>query len=86
MRGGNILNRVGTDFWPNALFDTREGAIRDVSPAGSIGAAPTINYKDMVTPGGVMQYVEVDAGKHRQVAGWHDSRKRPRLVGSVDGP
>jgi hypothetical protein len=60
---GNILNTGTNDFWPNTLFDTREGAIRDVSPAGSIGAgATTVNYNKMVTPGGVMHYVELDAG------------------------
>jgi Tfp pilus assembly protein PilX len=46
------------DYWPNALFDTREGTVRDVSPAGNLGG---INYSQMVTLGGVMQYVEVDA-------------------------
>ncbi len=46
------------DYWPNALFDTREGTVRDVSPTGSLGG---INYSQMVTLGGVMQYVEVDA-------------------------
>ncbi len=67
--GGNIAifpAIQGKDFWPNALFDTREGAIRDSSPGGSIGA-PAINYNQMVTPGGVMQYVEVDAGN---IAKW----------------
>ncbi len=50
------------DYWPNALFDTREGTIRDTTPAGSLGAgANLINYSQMVTVGGVMQYVEVDA-------------------------
>jgi hypothetical protein len=46
------------DYWPNALFDTREGTLRDVSPTGTLGA---INYSSMVTVGGVMQYIEVDA-------------------------
>ena len=46
------------DYWPNALFDTREGTLRDVSPTGSLGG---INYSQMVTLGGVMQYVELDA-------------------------
>ncbi len=47
------------DYWPNSLFDTREGTIRDLSPTGTLGA---INYSQMITLGGVMQYVEVDAG------------------------
>ena len=69
-----ILNTAPNDFWPNVLFDTREGTLRDVSPGGSIGAAPTINYSQMVTPGGVMHYVEVDAGN---VAKW--------LAGTIPG-
>jgi hypothetical protein len=60
--GGNIAYTAGNDFWPMVLFDTREGTLRDASPAGSIGAgANTINYSQMVTPGGVMHYVEIDA-------------------------
>ncbi len=50
------------DYWPNALFDTREGNSRDIIPAGSMGAgANVINYSQMVTLGGVMQYIELDA-------------------------
>jgi len=40
------------DFWPNALFDTREGTRRDVIPTGAYGSR--------VTLGGVMNYVELD--------------------------
>ncbi|MGB2591577.1 MAG: hypothetical protein WBG02_16725 [Candidatus Acidiferrum sp.] len=46
------------DYWPNTIFDTREGNARDVIPAGSLGG---INYSQMVTLGGVMQYIELDA-------------------------
>jgi len=46
------------DYWPNALFDVREGTVRDVSPTGSLAG---INYSSMVTLGGVMDYIEVDA-------------------------
>jgi Tfp pilus assembly protein PilX len=46
------------DYWPNMLFDPREGNSRDVVPAGSLGS---INYSSMVTMGGVMQYIEIDA-------------------------
>jgi Tfp pilus assembly protein PilX len=56
------------DYWPNALFDTREGTVRDLSPTGSLGA-PAINYSQMVTLGGVMQYVEVDAQNLAQYLG-----------------
>ncbi len=65
---GNIVYTAGNDFWPMVLFDTREGTLRDTSPAGSIGAgANTINYSQMVTPGGVMHYVEIDA---RNLSKW----------------
>jgi len=42
------------DFWPNSLFDTREGTLRDISMDGSAAnpPRPTLN--------GIMQYVEVD--------------------------
>jgi Tfp pilus assembly protein PilX len=54
------------DYWPNALFDTREGTVRDLSPGGNLGG---INYKQMVTLGGVMQYVELDAQNLAQYLG-----------------
>jgi hypothetical protein len=38
------------DYWPNALFDTREGLLRDVDPNDG---RPTL--------GGLMNYVELDA-------------------------
>ncbi|MGC2531080.1 MAG: hypothetical protein WA639_25315, partial [Candidatus Acidiferrum sp.] len=46
------------DYWPNALFDTREGNARDITPGGNLGG---INYSQMVTLGGTMQYIELDA-------------------------
>jgi Tfp pilus assembly protein PilX len=60
---GAYINGVGqpgvpADYWPNALFDTREGTLRDVQPAGQLG---TTFYSQMVTLGGVMQYIELDA-------------------------
>jgi Tfp pilus assembly protein PilX len=53
-----IYPQYPADYWPNALFDTREGTLRDINPTGTLGG---INYSQMVTLGGVMQYVEVDA-------------------------
>ncbi|HKW57968.1 MAG TPA: hypothetical protein VJN42_11490 [Candidatus Acidoferrum sp.] len=52
---------VPADYWPNVLFDTREGTLRDVSPSTTAGIGG-INYSQMVTFGGVMQYIELDAG------------------------
>ena len=53
-----VLATAPTDFWPSALFDTRQGTLRDASPAGSLG---TINYSKMPTLGGLMNYIELDA-------------------------
>jgi hypothetical protein len=41
-----------TDFWPNTLFDAREGTLRDVTPASPYNSEPTLN--------GTMHYVEID--------------------------
>jgi hypothetical protein len=44
---------VATDYWPNALFDTREGNFRDTCPSGNCSSTtPMLN--------GVMGYVELD--------------------------
>src|SRR5262249_33456137 len=52
-----------TDFWPNALFDTREGTLRDVAVGGTLGTIGATNYtySSMVSLNGVMNYIEVDA-------------------------
>jgi Tfp pilus assembly protein PilX len=52
------LQANATDFWPNALFDTREGLLRDASPAGNLGA---IQFQAMPSLAGVMNYIELDA-------------------------
>lgn len=62
--GGKVTSwpTQATDFWPNALFDTREGTLRDIQPTATLGAGNTaISYKQMIPLGGVMQYVEIDA-------------------------
>jgi hypothetical protein len=41
-----------SDFWPNVLFDTREGYNRQTAPAGA--------FVSLVTLGGTMNYVELD--------------------------
>jgi hypothetical protein len=57
---GNVTNApsLPADYWPNALFDTREGTLRDAQPSGTLGG---IYYSQMITLGGVMQYIELDA-------------------------
>lgn len=49
-----VAGLTPTDFWPNALFDTREGTLRDNTPATAYQKIPTLN--------GVMNYIEIDAG------------------------
>jgi hypothetical protein len=52
------------DYWPNSLFDTREGTLRDNVPSNTTGigaGASQITYSAMVPLAGVMQYVEIDA-------------------------
>jgi hypothetical protein len=41
------------DFWPNVLFDTREGTLRDTAMNTANPALPTLN--------GAMHYIELDA-------------------------
>lgn len=49
----------GTDYWPNVLFDTREGTLRDTGPTGTNTGNPTI--------AGAMYYVELDVAN---LAAW----------------
>ena len=48
-----------SDFWPNTLFDTREGTLRDSPMSSSNPALPTLN--------GTMHYIEVDG---KNLASW----------------
>jgi Tfp pilus assembly protein PilX len=50
---GNTWLPQPYDFWPNTLFDTREGTLRDTAMNLVNPARPTLN--------GVMHYIEVDA-------------------------
>ena len=45
---------AGTDYWPNALFDTREGNFRDFVPSSPYDTYPMLN--------GVIDYTELDIG------------------------
>ncbi len=55
-----IAPNLPGDYWPNVLFDAREGTLRDLTIAGSISPGP-INYSQMVPLNGVMGYIELDA-------------------------
>jgi hypothetical protein len=53
------------DYWPNMLFDTREGNLRDLEPPSTTvtdlgGTKGTFAYYQMPTAGGVMNYTELD--------------------------
>lgn len=71
------------DYWPNTLFDVREGTLRDVSPTGSLGG---INYSSMVTLGGVMQYVELDAKNLAAYLGGVLPGSGPQAKDPINGP
>jgi hypothetical protein len=49
---GAIVPTLPTDYWPNAIFDTREGWSRLTTPTGGLA--------NSVTLGGTMDYVELD--------------------------
>jgi len=48
-----------SDFWPNELFDTREGYNRE--------SAPTAPFNTRITLGGTMNYIELDV---KNLAAW----------------
>lgn len=53
------------DYWPNMLFDTREGNFRDLEPSTTTvtdlgGTAGTFAYYEMPMVGGVINYTELD--------------------------
>ena len=53
---GATAGLLGTDVWPNVLYDTREGVSRDSAPPIQGALSPNGN----LTAGGVMNYVELD--------------------------
>jgi len=65
-----------TNYWPNVLFDTRQGAIRDVCPNGS----NPCNYP-LVMASGVTHYVELDV---KNLARWLTGAIGTKGPGSYD--
>jgi len=62
-----------SDFWPNTLFDTREGTLRDIAmDTTATPPRPTLN--------GVMQYVEIDGNN---LANWFGGKINNPFGGSV---
>jgi hypothetical protein len=62
--GGVLVNTLqGDDFWPNVLFDTREGLMNNNDPVNTLASSKannSVSYYNMVALSGVMQYVELD--------------------------
>ncbi len=54
--GGAAISPSGDDYWPTALYDTREGNLRDANAANSA----TLAFS------GVMHYVELDVNNLRR--------------------
>ncbi len=61
------VSMAGTDYWPNVLYDAREGMLRDDNAGRPVapGGAPTFGY-DRLYWGGVMHYVELDVNNLRR--------------------
>jgi hypothetical protein len=53
---GGAISQTSTDYWPNALYDTREGNFRDNVATANMNIAL----------GGVMQYIELDVNNLRR--------------------
>ena len=51
---------LASDYWPNVLYDTREGVIRDEAPPNPDASATIPFPNGAVTASGVMNYVELD--------------------------
>lgn len=57
----NTKNLLSSDFWPNVLFDPREGNPRDYCPdGGTTPCQPSTDAKAQPTLQGLMYYVELD--------------------------
>jgi Tfp pilus assembly protein PilX len=65
-----------TNYWPNVLFDTRQGAIRDVCPNGS----NPCNFAQVMASG-VTHYVELDV---KNLARWLTGQIGTKGPGAYD--
>ncbi len=53
---GGTISQTSTDYWPNALYDTREGNFRDNVSTANL----------TIALGGVVQYIELDVNNLRR--------------------
>jgi hypothetical protein len=71
-----VPSTLASDYWPNVLFDTREGTIRDVCPNGT----SPCSYSQVMA-GGVMHYVELDV---KNLARWFTGQIGTKGPGAFD--
>jgi hypothetical protein len=71
-----VPTTTASDYWPNVLFDTRQGTIRDVCPNGS----NPCNFAQVMASG-VTHYVELDV---RNLARWLTGQIGTRGPGAYD--
>ncbi|HXA76596.1 MAG TPA: PilX N-terminal domain-containing pilus assembly protein [Candidatus Acidoferrales bacterium] len=57
---GTLTDIIPTDYWPNVLYDPREGVSRDVDPSPPGGDPSNPNKNPYITAQGVMNYIELD--------------------------
>jgi hypothetical protein len=67
-----------SDFWPNTLFDSREGTLRDFAPANPYASDPTLN--------GVMHYIELDGNNLAKWFGGQIGVSGPSTKDPVNSP
>jgi hypothetical protein len=71
-----VPTTLPSDYWPNVLFDTRQGAIRDVCPNGS----NPCNFSQVMASG-VTHYVELDV---KNLARWLTGQIGTKGPGAYD--
>ncbi len=65
----NLPSTTATDYWPNVLYDPREGMLRDDEnnrPVAPAGIPNVLLNQPRVWWGGVMHYVELDVNNLRR--------------------
>jgi hypothetical protein len=57
---GTLNDVFPTDYWPNVLYDPREGISRDLDPSPGGVDPNNPNHNPYITAQGVMNYIELD--------------------------
>ncbi len=83
----NAANNCGTagatnsDYWPNVLYDTREGLMRGVQ-TNSTDIPQDASNNPLLTAMGVVNYIEVDVGN---LATWLKNNQTPKSLNDNTG-